>query len=95
MAAAINYAKHTYGPSLINASGMGLGSGHGYSAGGTLGEKVIGIGTNSFSPYAFGAGEQVSPAGQANAQNGGGMPGMNTYQAATHMIKLLWSASDG
>jgi SLT domain-containing protein len=36
VAAAINYAAHVYGPSLQNASGMGIGSGHGYSAGGYL-----------------------------------------------------------
>ena len=32
IAAAINYAKHTYGPSLMSG-GMGMGSGHGYAMG--------------------------------------------------------------
>jgi phage-related protein len=35
IAAAINYARHTYGPSLMSG-GQGLGSGHGYDAGGWL-----------------------------------------------------------
>lgn len=35
VAAAINYAKHVYGPSLMRG-GMGLGSGHGYDQGGWL-----------------------------------------------------------
>jgi SLT domain-containing protein len=35
IAAAINYAKHVYGPSLMRG-GMGLGSGHGYDQGGWL-----------------------------------------------------------
>jgi Transglycosylase SLT domain len=33
VAAAINYAMHTYGPTLMRG-GMGMGSGHGYDAGG-------------------------------------------------------------
>jgi len=35
IAAAINYAKHVYGPGLMRG-GMGLGSGHGYDQGGWL-----------------------------------------------------------
>jgi SLT domain-containing protein len=35
VAAAINYAKNVYGPSLMSG-GMGLGSGHGYDTGGWL-----------------------------------------------------------
>jgi hypothetical protein len=35
VAAAINYAAHVYGPSLMR-NGMGLGSGHGYDSGGWL-----------------------------------------------------------
>jgi SLT domain-containing protein/phage-related protein len=35
IAAAINYAKHVYGPSLMSG-GMGIGSGHGYDSGGWL-----------------------------------------------------------
>ena len=33
--AAVNYAEHTYGPSL-ERGGMGMGSGHGYDEGGWL-----------------------------------------------------------
>src|SRR5215831_13277901 len=36
IAAAINYAVHRYGPSLMSG-GMGMGSGHGYDTGGWLG----------------------------------------------------------
>jgi hypothetical protein len=35
IAAAINYARHVYGPSLMRG-GMGLGSGHGYALGGLI-----------------------------------------------------------
>jgi SLT domain-containing protein len=87
VAAAINYAKHVYGPNLMNQYG-GLGSGHGYSAGGVLPEKIMGVGVTSGNPYAFGSGEQVTPAGEANAANASGLPGMNQYQANT-MISLL------
>jgi SLT domain-containing protein len=69
VAAAINYAKHVYGPSLMSG-GMGMGSGHGYAAGGVIPEKVMGVGVNTGMPYAFGSGEQVTPAGEANAANG-------------------------
>jgi hypothetical protein len=72
----------------MNVAGMGIGSGHGYSAGGTLPEKIIGLGMNSGTPYSFGSGEQVSPAGQSNSANASGLPGMNMYQANT-MISLL------
>jgi hypothetical protein len=36
IAAALNYARHVYGPSLRNASGAGIGSGHGYAEGGLV-----------------------------------------------------------
>ena len=61
VAAAINYARHVYGPSLMSG-GMGMGSGHGY-----------GYGTNSAMPgwawtgergpelIRFGGGESVTP----------------------------------
>ena len=35
IAAAVNYARHVYGPSLMSG-GMGIGSGHGYDQGGWL-----------------------------------------------------------
>jgi hypothetical protein len=61
IAAAINYAKHTYGPTLMNAAGGGLGSGHGYSAGGVTPEGILGFGMKSGTPYSFGSGEYVGP----------------------------------
>jgi phage-related protein len=39
IAAAINYAVHRYGPSLMSG-GMGMGSGHGYDDGGWLGRPL-------------------------------------------------------
>lgn len=36
IAAAINYAVHRYGSTLMNSSGQGMGSGHGYDTGGWL-----------------------------------------------------------
>jgi hypothetical protein len=36
IAAAINYAMHKYGPTLMNVKGQGMGSGHGYDTGGWL-----------------------------------------------------------
>jgi hypothetical protein len=75
VAAAINYAKHVYGPSLMSG-GMGMGSGHGYAAGGVIPEKVMGVGVNTGMPYAFGSGEQVTPAGEANALASGANTGL-------------------
>jgi hypothetical protein len=49
---------------------MGMGSGHGYSAGGVLPEKIMGVGVTSGNPYAFGSGEQVTPAGLIEDNNG-------------------------
>jgi TP901 family phage tail tape measure protein len=40
--AAINYAIHRYGRSLMS-NGMGIGSGHGYAAGGTIPAGAIGL----------------------------------------------------
>lgn len=61
VAAAIAYAKKLYGPTLINAAGNGLGSGHGYSAGGVTPEGIIGMGLRSGTPYSIGSGEYVGP----------------------------------
>jgi SLT domain-containing protein len=62
IAAALNYAKHVYGPSLMSG-GMGIGSGHGYA-------------TGSWSvPYTGPAlvhqGEMIIPAGAAAAVRSG------------------------
>jgi hypothetical protein len=53
IAAAINYAMHVYGPSLMRG-GMGIGSGHGYALGGPIDEPVVGWGLRSMEPYSFG-----------------------------------------
>jgi SLT domain-containing protein len=87
VAAAINYAKHEYGPTLMS-DGMGLGSGHGYSAGGILPEKIIGLGMQSGSPYSFGSGEWAGPASLAGQNTTSGMPLMNQYQG-NQLINLL------
>jgi Transglycosylase SLT domain len=87
MVSAIAYIKSEYG-SPNNISGIGTSAAYkGYAAGGTLSEKILGFGVNTGMPYAFGSGEQVSPAGQANA-GADGMPGMNQYQAAK-LIQLM------
>jgi phage-related protein len=48
IAAAINYARHRYGPTL-----GALGSGHGYAGGGWVNEPVSGLGLYSGTPYTF------------------------------------------
>lgn len=70
IAAAINYAMHRYGPSLMSG-GQGLGSGHGYAGGGWVNEPVTGFGAYSGALYSFGeAGrEYVMPEA---AMSGGG-----------------------
>ncbi len=73
IAAAINYAKHVYGPSLMNGSG-GMGSGHGYFAGGVIPEMVLGVGMQSGERYSFGerGPELVTPMGGRVSGGGGG-----------------------
>ena len=73
IAAALNYARHVYGPSLMSG-GMGIGSGHGYAFGGAITEPIVGIGVKSGGAYAFGEGgrrEQVSS--QADMQTVAGL----------------------
>src|SRR6185437_669098 len=52
IAAALNYARHVYGPSLMSG-GMGIGSGHGYALGGIISEPIWGVG-RSGRRYTFG-----------------------------------------
>jgi SLT domain-containing protein len=63
VAAAINYALHTYGPTLMRG-GMGIGSGHGY-AGGTGGAAAgwAWVGENGPELVNFTGGEEVVPNG--------------------------------
>jgi Transglycosylase SLT domain len=63
IAAALNYARIRYGPSLMSG-GMGIGSGHGYARGGWITEPIVGAGLRSGHAYSFGEGgipEYVSP----------------------------------
>jgi SLT domain-containing protein/phage-related protein len=63
VAAAINYAKHTYGPSLMSGGG-GLGSGHGYAMG--TGGAAAGwamVGERGPEMVLFNGGETVVPNG--------------------------------
>jgi SLT domain-containing protein len=66
IAAALNYARNVYGPTLMN-NGMGIGSGHGYAMGGLIPEPVLGWGARSGDRYSFAehAPEWVTPGGQA------------------------------
>jgi SLT domain-containing protein/phage-related protein len=75
IAAAINYAEHVYGPSLMRG-GMGMGSGHGYANGGWINEPIKGVGQKTGKYYQFGEGgrrEKVVPDSQANLPQGGGL----------------------
>jgi hypothetical protein len=87
VAAAINYAMHTYGPSLMRG-GMGLGSGHGYALG-TLSAAPgwAWVGESGPELMRFRGGEQVVPAGRS----GGG----NTYQITVHPTPLARPADIG
>lgn len=73
IAAAVNYADHVYGPTLMS-NGMGIGSGHGY-AGGTPsaapGWAWAGEGGVPELIH-FGGGEQVGPVLGAGGHGGGG-----------------------
>lgn len=73
IAAAINYARHVYGPDLMRG-GMGMGSGHGYANGGWITEPIVGTGLRSGHAYSFGEHgfEYVSPAGRGRGSSGGG-----------------------
>jgi SLT domain-containing protein len=75
IAAAINYADHVYGPSLMSG-GMGMGSGHGYATGGWINEPIKGVGQKTGKYYQFGEGgrrEKVVPDSQSNLPQGGGL----------------------
>ena len=71
IAAAINYARHVYGPNLMSG-GSGLGSGHGYASGTSSalpGWAVVG--ERGAELVKFRGGEQVTPL----HGRGGGRPG--------------------
>jgi phage-related protein len=72
IAAALNYARHVYGPTLMSG-GMGIGSGHGYALGGAITEPVLGWGVNSGQTYTFGENgpEWVTPGKGPPSGSGG------------------------
>jgi SLT domain-containing protein len=73
IAAALNYAKHTYGSSLMSG-GMGIGSGHGYAAGGPEGSGWSVVGEMGRELVKLPPGSQVYPHANANAMMGSGGP---------------------
>ena len=67
VSAAINYARHVYGPSLMSGSG-GLGSGHGYAKGTQGAQRGWAVvGENGPEMVNFSGGEQVVPNGGMTA----------------------------
>lgn len=71
IAAAINYARHVYGPSLANHYG-GIGSGHGYSSGGATSAGWATVGEHGRELIKVPGGATVYPHG-VNSQGSGGM----------------------
>jgi SLT domain-containing protein len=72
IAAALNYARHRYGPTLMSG-GFGIGSGHGYAAGSWNVPRT--------GPAVVHSGEMILPARLAGAvrRAGGGPPVSVTY----------------
>jgi phage-related protein len=86
IAAAINYAKHVYGPDL-ERGGMGMGSGHGYARGGNApaGDEAW-VGENGPEKVLFGEAARVVPNNQA-------MGGIHFHEGAI-VVNGRMSASD-
>lgn len=72
IAAALNYARHVYGPDLANSFG-GIGSGHGYANGGFMQPGEIGlVGENGPELIQAGpTGNTITPFGGAGGSGGG------------------------
>lgn len=70
--AAVNYAMHTYGPSLMSG-GMGMGSGHGYSAGGATASGWGIVGEQGRELMKLPGGATVYPHGASQQMLGGGL----------------------
>jgi len=94
IAAALNYARHVYGPSLMSG-GMGIGSGHGYALGGVITEPIWGVGASGRS-YTFGerGPETVIPgtgrgAGTVININVAAGPGTNRRQLAQEIADVI------
>jgi SLT domain-containing protein/phage-related protein len=85
VAAAINYAKHVYGPSLMSG-GMGLGSGHGYQFGtnsAARGWRWINEGGPNPALMHFQGGEKVIPAGAVRGGDGASAPTIYNINVAS------------
>ena len=79
IAAALNYARHRYGPSLMSG-GMGIGSGHGYDQGGYL---PVGW------SMAYNGTGRPEPVGAATAAGG------NTYHITVNLPPAASKADTG
>lgn len=97
VAAAINYAKARYGQGLMNSSGEGLGSGHGYATGGPASGWAM-VGEHGRELVRLPTGSQVYPnAATEGAQGSGGQvtveisgSGSSTFDA----MMLQWVRSN-
>jgi SLT domain-containing protein len=69
IAAAINYAEHVYGPTLMRG-GMGMGSGHGYAAGGATSAGWAMVGERGRELIRLPGGATVMPGGLVGAGGG-------------------------
>lgn len=72
IAAAINYARHVYGPELANHFG-GIGSGHGYSSGGATSAGWATVGEHGRELIKVPGGATVYPHGASSQSGAGGM----------------------
>lgn len=81
VAAAINYAKHVYGPTLMS-NGGGLGSGHGYAAGGVTSAGWAMVGEHGRELVKMPGGATVYPAGQTAGMLADGSGGAVTLEVA-------------
>ncbi len=71
IAAAINYARHVYGPTLMRG-GMGMGSGHGYAGGGPTSAGWAWVGERGRELVKMPGGASVVPAGASAQMVAGG-----------------------
>jgi SLT domain-containing protein len=79
--AAINYAMHTYGRTLMRG-GMGMGSGHGYASGGLMlpGQSgVVGEAGREYVDALPGGGAVITPERGSAGSSGGGVTVYQQY----------------
>ena len=89
IAAAINYAEHVYGPTLMNSAGMGIGSGHGYDGGGWLQPSTAPINTTGrpeavLTPEESQAFITMAKHFTQQAEGGGGQPVVVNFNGTTY-----------